>query len=88
MTYQILFTPRAKKELSKLPTDVRVRIIKALETLTENPISPGVTKLSLKEENLYRIRVGDYRVIFSIENNKLIILVVKVGHRREVYRRL
>jgi mRNA interferase RelE/StbE len=56
-----------------------------MEALRENPRPTTVKKLAA-EENLYRIRVGDYRVVYQIRDKELIVLVVKIGHRREIYR--
>ena len=64
--------------------NVQTRIIKSLRKLEENPRPPGIQKL--KEEDAYRLRVGDYRVIYEIHDKVLLVLVVSVGHCREVYR--
>jgi mRNA interferase RelE/StbE len=61
------------------------RLVKRLKTLRDNPRPQGVKKL-VGEENLYRIREGDYRLIYTIEDKKLIVLVVKIGDRKEIYR--
>jgi mRNA interferase RelE/StbE len=87
VAYTVQFTPSAKRELSKLSLQVRARIVGALDALKENPHMPGVTKLS-GQWNTHRFRVGDYRILYTIENDEMLILVVKVGHRRDVYRRL
>ena len=83
--YTVRLTRRAAKELAKLPRRVQERIATAVDGLQADPRPAGVTKLS-GEENLYRIRVGDYRVIYDIQEAVLIVLVVRVGHRRDVYR--
>lgn len=84
--YKIRLQKSAEKELSKLSPDICKRIIQKIDLLSLNPFPPGVKKLS-DEHDLYRIRVGDYRIIYQVENNILVIIVVKIGHRREVYRK-
>lgn len=87
-SYHVRFTKRAAKELSKLPRTAQERIAAAVDWLKEEPRPAGVTgvtKLSGDAE-LYRIRVGDYRVLYGIEDDVLLVLVVRVGHRRDVYR--
>jgi mRNA interferase RelE/StbE len=89
MSYTILFKKSAAKELASFPTDTRKRIVEALETLKINPFSELLKFKKLKSnENLYRIRVGDYRVVYTVERDKLIIVVIKVGHRKDVYLKL
>ena len=84
MRYSIEFVPSARKALRKLPLPIRKRIQVAIDELAENPFPPGVKKLH--GEGGYRIRVGDYRVIYDVEHGRLIVLVIRIGHRREVYR--
>lgn len=86
MKYTVDFKPAAARQIRKLPKATQNQIIKHIEILGENPFPAGVVKLA-GEDDLFRIRVGDYRVIYSVENKKLVVLVVSVGHRREVYRR-
>jgi len=71
--------------MKKLSADILKRVIKALVKLEQEPRPPGVKKLS-GEDELYRIRVGDYRIVYQIRDNELVVLVVRVAHRREVYR--
>ncbi|MHC5933374.1 type II toxin-antitoxin system RelE family toxin [Nostoc sp.] len=85
MTYQIEFTKGANKQLKKLPSDIKERIDLKIEELAIEPRPVGVKKLA-DEESLYRIRVGGYRVIYQIFDNILLVSVIKVKHRREVYR--
>ncbi|MEL6604083.1 MAG: type II toxin-antitoxin system RelE/ParE family toxin [Cyanobacteria bacterium J06614_10] len=85
MTYQVEFTKRANKQFQALPSQVRKRIAPRIASLAQNPRPAGVVKLS-GEDNAYRIRVGDYRVVYNIEDKKLQILVFRVDHRRDVYR--
>jgi mRNA interferase RelE/StbE len=84
MAYTVLLAAPARKQLTKLPADARERILLALALLRENPRPPSVKKLSGRED-LYRIRVGDCRILYHIEEEQLIVLVVKIGNRRDVY---
>ncbi|WP_367154036.1 type II toxin-antitoxin system RelE/ParE family toxin [Methylomonas sp. HYX-M1] len=84
MAYSIAYKPSAEKSLSRLPLDVCRRLLVAIDNLAENPRPSGVKKLQ-SPIDLYRIRVGDYRVIYIIEDSKLKILVVAVGHRSDIY---
>jgi mRNA interferase RelE/StbE len=78
--YRIEFKPSAARSLGKLPAQTRKRIAAKVNALAKNPRPPGVEKLS-GAESLCRIRVGDYRIIYEIQDQVLLILVVKVGHR-------
>ena len=69
----------------KIPRDVQKRLVTAFTLLQNTPIPPNAKKLAAKE-GLYRIRVGDYRVIYQVSNDELLVLVIKVGHRKDVYR--
>jgi len=84
MRYSIEFVPSARRALRKLPLAIRTRIQVAIDELAESPFPPGVKKLH--GEDGYRIRVGDYRLIYDVEHGRLTILVIRIGHRREVYR--
>lgn len=85
MTYRIEVTPAAERILRKLPRDVFRRIDTRILALAKNPTPPGVEKLQ-GEGKFFRIRVGDYRVIYTVEHGRLLIVVVRVGHRRDIYR--
>ena len=82
MTYQIFFTNIAKKQLEKLEKVDQERIIKSLERIRIRP-EAHITKLV--GDPGYKLRVGDYRVILEIEKDKLIILVLMIGHRKNIY---
>ena len=84
--YTVEIAPAAERALRKLPAGVRNRIFKGLLLLEKAPRVHGVKKLSA-EENLYRVRIGDYRVVYQIQDDALVVLVVRVAHRRDVYRR-
>jgi len=86
MTYKIEFTPSALRQFEKLENPIQKRLSKKIDFLSKNPRPSGVEKLSA-EDDLYRIRAGDYRVIYQIQDKVLLVLVVKVGHRREVYQK-
>ena len=84
MTYQVTLKHSAEKELDALQTAIQERIIKRLLTLEENPRPAGIKKLQGQES--YRLRVGDYRVLYIIDDKNKQVVVMAVGHRREVYR--
>ena len=86
MAYEIRFKPSAAKDLARLPRDAQRRIAPAIDGLAANARPPGAEKLA--GEDAWRIRVGDYRIVYEIEDRVLVILVLHVGNRREVYRRL
>ena len=86
MAYLIEFAPKAKRQLKYLPREIQERLTPRIEALAKDPRPEGIKKLE-GEPNLYRLRVGDYRIIYQIRDKELLILVVKIGHRREVYRR-
>ena len=86
MPYQLRYLPAAAKAIQKLPTVTQRRILERLETLASNPRAHGSIKLTGQEA--YRIRAGDYRIIYTIEDKQLVVLVINVGNRRDVYRRM
>ncbi|HXV65106.1 MAG TPA: type II toxin-antitoxin system RelE/ParE family toxin [Vicinamibacteria bacterium] len=75
----------AEKALKKLPRDARERVVAAMVGLGENPFPPGVRKLS-GYDDVFRIRVGNYRILHSVSERELIIIVLKIGHRGDLYR--
>jgi len=85
MAYSILLAPPAERQLKALAAPIQARIVKRLRILMESPRPQGIKKLA-GEENLYRIREGDYCIIYTIQDKELIVLVVKIGNRKEVYR--
>jgi mRNA interferase RelE/StbE len=85
MAYRVEFKPSAARALRILPRDVQPRIADKIDSLAGNPFPSGFKKLH-GEENIYRVRVGDYRIIYEVQSAMLVILVLKIGHRREVYR--
>ena len=85
MTYSIELSRLAHKALKNIPHSDVKKIRDKIEKLKKDPLPNGSEKLE-GSDDLYRIRSGDYRVIYQIFNKKLFILVVKIGHRREIYR--
>jgi mRNA interferase RelE/StbE len=83
--YTITFARSARKELQSLPIDLAERLLKKIESLTINARPVGSKKLS-GSTDLWRIRLGDYRVVYKIDDNRRIVDVTVVRHRREVYR--
>ena len=87
MTYRVEIKKSAAKSLAKMPEADQKRIAEKIDNLSENLPAPETTKL--KGNNpFHRIRVGDYRIVFEIQDDILLILVVKIGHRRDIYRNL
>ena len=87
--YRIEFARSAKKEFDHLSAKLQDKVIEALRFLSENPFSELLKTKKLKgAESLYRIRLGDYRIIYEVRNHAMIVLVIKIGHRREIYRHL
>jgi mRNA interferase RelE/StbE len=84
--HSVQFRPAALRQLRKLPRDALQRIQAATETLRDEPRPEGAAKLA-GTHDLWRIRVGDYRVVYVIADDVLVVTVVRIGHQREVYRR-
>lgn len=85
MKFKVVITRSAEKELSQLSKEVIVRIRQKILLLADNPFPHGYKQLKGSNDKFFRIRVGDYRIIYSIQNNELIINIIKIGHRREIY---
>jgi mRNA interferase RelE/StbE len=85
MAYTILLAPPAERQFKAFTPSVQKRLVRRLKTLRQNPRPQGVKKLA-GEENVYRLREGDYRIIYTIHDKELIVLVVKIGDRKEIYR--
>ena len=84
--YRVEFRPAALRCLETLPQKLRARLLAKAEALGVNPYQPGLKKLTGSE--FYRVRSGDYRIIYKVEGAALVVLVVRIGTRGEVYRRL
>ncbi|MCF7848732.1 MAG: type II toxin-antitoxin system RelE/ParE family toxin [Kiritimatiellales bacterium] len=83
-SYKIVVKKSVAKDLRNVPKKDIQRILSAIQSLADNPRPPQSKKLSGQEK--YRLRQGNYRILYSIEDEKLVICVVKVGNRRDVYR--
>ena len=83
--YTVHFKPSVDRQLQRLPVSMLKRIVAEVATLAENPRPTGVVKLA-GDDTLWRILVGDYRVVYEIHDTRLIILVLRVAHRKDVYR--
>ncbi|MFZ1935795.1 MAG: type II toxin-antitoxin system RelE/ParE family toxin [Thermoguttaceae bacterium] len=84
--YTVTIIPSALRSIQSLPRDLCERIRSAIDLLAENPRPHGVKALQGAERGYLRLRVGDHRIIYRVEDDRLLVLVVAVGHRREVYR--
>ncbi|MBF0401525.1 MAG: type II toxin-antitoxin system RelE/ParE family toxin [Magnetococcales bacterium] len=85
MTYSVIWKSQAKRDLACLDGATRIRILRAVINLETNPRPLGSKKMHGPSES-WRIRSGDYRILYTIEDDRLVVLVIKIGHRREVYR--
>jgi mRNA interferase RelE/StbE len=81
--YTVLILPSAEKQLNKLPNAIATRIEDKMMELEQDPRPPGCKKL--RGRYAWRIRIGDYRVIYEINDGQLLVTVITIGHRREVY---
>jgi mRNA interferase RelE/StbE len=86
MTYRIEIAPAAARQLRKLDRAAQRRVQAAIELLTVEP-RPGAAKKLVGGEGEWRVRTGDYRIVYEIRDSVLVVLVVAVGHRREIYDR-
>ncbi|MCD6150270.1 MAG: type II toxin-antitoxin system RelE/ParE family toxin [Deltaproteobacteria bacterium] len=82
--YKIRIKKSAEKELSKIPEKELLKILDKIKSLSDEPHPTGSIKLTNQEK--YRVRVGNYRILYQIEDNILTVFVVKVGHRKDIYR--
>lgn len=85
MSYRLHIKSSAEREMARLPKPIRERIDLRIHELTEEPRPDGAIKLA-GHSDLYRVREGDYRIVYVVEDEKLIVLVVRVAHRKDVYR--
>ncbi|BCA78729.1 type II toxin-antitoxin system RelE/ParE family toxin [Desulfuromonas sp. AOP6] len=89
MAYRIELTPAADKALAKVAKsnrNVLKRLDQALLSLAENPVPVGIKQLAGEDPPIYRVRIGDYRILYQIEDDVLVVLIVHIGHRKDVYR--
>ena len=83
--YAVELLPSAARTLSTLDAGVRRRIARRIDRLAEEPRGGGAVKLR-GADDVWRARVGDYRILYRVEDERLVVLVIRIGHRREVYR--
>ena len=86
MKYRVEFKPKAARFLERMPEPDRGRTLQRIESLEDDPRPPGTKKV--KGTPYHRLRSGIYRVVYRIEDNVLLVMVVRVGHRKDVYREL
>lgn len=86
MIYTVETSSLAVRQIKKLPPEIQMQVLAVLAELAEQPRPDDVTKLK-GEDNTYRVRLKNYRIIYEIFDEQLTVLIVKVGHRREIYRK-
>ena len=86
MSYELIFHPGALREFDGLPRVAQERLRGAIDDLAEEPRPRGAVKLT--DADAYRVRIGPYRVAYAVRDERLVVLIVKVGHRRDVYREI
>lgn len=84
--FKLFISSSAEKKLKKIPKKDVSKIVAMIQSLTVNPYPSGCRKLA-GEENIYRVRQGQYRVIYEIKNRELIVLILKIGHRKDIYQK-
>lgn len=87
MPYAVEVLPSAQRQLAALPQEAQRRIARKIDLLREIPRPPGAMLLHA-EDRLYRLRVSDFRVIYTIEGRRLVVVVIRIGHRKDIYRDL
>jgi mRNA interferase RelE/StbE len=85
LSYAIVVSPTARRDLKSLPSNVFERISQAIDNLQENPRLPGARKMKGKPH--WRVRVGNYRIVYLIDDDNQQIVLAGVGHRKDIYRR-
>lgn len=85
MAYTIQFKPLALRQLEKLPRDAQKRLSAKIEALRDDPLPVGCKKMAALPDT-WRIRAGDYRVVYQVHRGVLLVLVLSIGHRKDVYR--
>ena len=83
--YRVEIARRAIKSIAKLPSKEQLRVRAAIDLLADDPRPPGCVAMA-GEDSVYRVRIGDYRILYEVIDERLVIQVVRVGHRRDVYR--
>lgn len=87
MPYQIAYRPAARRNLEKMDHPIRRRIVRSIEKLAIHPRPSGIKTWTEGSDRLYRVRVGDYRIVYAVRDEVLLVLIVRIRHRREVYRK-
>jgi mRNA interferase RelE/StbE len=88
VVYRVELAPHAVRQFKRLSKQVQHRLRDVIDALAENPRPAGVAQLGGQEERLYRVREGDYRIIYRIQDDVLLVLIVGMGHRRDIYKLL
>ena len=83
--YEVLFRPAAVRQIKALDKPTQLKVKDATKALGDNPRPSGCVKMAVGKD-LYRLRIGDYRILYVVEDSVLVVTVVKVGNRRDVYR--
>jgi mRNA interferase RelE/StbE len=83
--YKIEYSSKAAKEFVKLPMQIQKQIRRKLDILAQDPFANAQVKAMKGDGGAYRLRVGDYRIIYAMENAKLIVTIIRIGHRKDVY---
>jgi mRNA interferase RelE/StbE len=86
--YKIIVDNSAEKDLDNLSKEIVRKIVKIIDKLANDPKPPGVKKLKASDENLYRVRSGDYRIVYSVAEEIKIVNIRRIRHRKDVYRNL
>lgn len=87
VNYTIEFAPRTEEQLNLIPKDIQKLVFERINKLKTNPRPENVEPLKGVNKGLFRIRQGDYRIVYSIQDQKLLVLIVRVVHRKEVYKK-
>ena len=87
LPYRIEFTPAAARQLRKLTPEVRKRVSARIDALASDPRPAGTEKLGA-EDGLYRVRAGDYRIVYTVADDVVLVVIVKIGHRADIYKAL
>ncbi len=87
MSYKVEYTSKAKKDLKKLPVNIAQKIILSINNIKSDPYPFAKKIKGTKRHSLYTHRVGEYRVILDIEDDRLLIIMIEAGHRRNIYRK-
>jgi len=86
MVYKLVFTKQAVKTLQRMPASIAKTIYQKMEIISQNPFESHSSVTKLQNREGYRLRVGDWRIIYEVQQEKIIVLVLKIGLRKEVYR--